>query len=83
MSDRDDVLSASQLRQRYQKGGELRDDQLTAAQLRSRYGLQSNSKNFSTSEFEKRKGDRFFFIVLFILGIICLLFFFFYYYYYS
>ena len=37
--DKDDTLSSSQLRQRYQKGGELRDDQLTAAQLRARYGL--------------------------------------------
>ena len=53
--DKDDTLSSSQLRQRYQKGGELRDDQLTAAQLRARYGLTSNSKEFSTSEFVKQK----------------------------
>jgi hypothetical protein len=53
--EKDDTLSSSQLRQRYQKGGELRDDQLTAAQLRARYGLTSNSKEFSTSEFERKK----------------------------
>jgi hypothetical protein len=53
--EKDDTLSSSQLRQRYQKGGELRDDQLTAAQLRARYGLTSNSKEFSTSEFVKKR----------------------------
>jgi hypothetical protein len=49
----DDSFSASQLRQRYQKGGDLRDDELTAAQLRARYGLQANTKNFSTSEYKR------------------------------
>jgi len=53
--EKDDCLSSSQLRQRYQKGGELRDDQLTAAQLRARYGLSSNNKEFSTSEYIKQK----------------------------
>mmetsp|Transcript_34759 Transcript_34759/g.44343 ORF Transcript_34759/g.44343 Transcript_34759/m.44343 type:complete len:81 (-) Transcript_34759:269-511(-) len=46
----DDGYSASQLRQRYNKGGTLNDDQLTAAQLRARHGIQSNRQDFSTGD---------------------------------
>jgi hypothetical protein len=40
----DSDLSASELRKRYHKGGELDDSQLSASQLRARYGIKSNSK---------------------------------------
>ena len=41
-------LSASELRQRYHKGGSAPDSELSASQLRARYGVQSNSGDFST-----------------------------------
>ena len=40
----DSDLSASELRKRYHKGGDLDDSQLSASQLRARYGIKSNSK---------------------------------------
>jgi hypothetical protein len=40
----DSELSASQLRQRYHRGGQLKDDELTSAQLRARHAIPSNSK---------------------------------------
>ncbi|GMI40561.1 hypothetical protein TrCOL_g7859 [Triparma columacea] len=43
-------MSASQLRQRYGKGGTAADSELSASQLRARYGVQSNSRDFSTSK---------------------------------
>jgi hypothetical protein len=46
----DSSLSASQLRQRYLKGGSLPDSALSASQLRARHGLASNARGFSTSE---------------------------------
>eukprot|EP00499_Haloplacidia_sp_CaronLabIsolate_P006190 CAMPEP_0196780692 /NCGR_PEP_ID=MMETSP1104-20130614/8441_1 /TAXON_ID=33652 /ORGANISM="Cafeteria sp., Strain Caron Lab Isolate" /LENGTH=75 /DNA_ID=CAMNT_0042150907 /DNA_START=15 /DNA_END=242 /DNA_ORIENTATION=+ len=49
----DDGFSASQLRQRYHKGGSLDDSQLSASQLRARHGIPSNSAEFSTG----RGGD--------------------------
>lgn len=39
----DDSFSASQLRQRYHKGGSLGDSELTASQLRARHGIPSNN----------------------------------------
>jgi hypothetical protein len=42
MADSD--LSASELRQRYHKGGTAGDDELTASQLRARHGIAPNSK---------------------------------------
>ena len=42
----DSELSASQLRQRYHRGGQLKDDELTSAQLRARHAIPSNSKLF-------------------------------------
>lgn len=39
----DDCCSASELRRRYQMGGNLKDDDLTAPQLRARYGIQKNA----------------------------------------
>ena len=38
----DSDLSASELRQRYHRGGTLRDDELSAQQLRARHGIPSN-----------------------------------------
>lgn len=38
----DSACSASELRQRYHKGGSAADDELTAAQLRARHGISSN-----------------------------------------
>lgn len=38
----DSELSASELRQRYHRGGTLKDDELTAQQLRARHGIPSN-----------------------------------------
>jgi hypothetical protein len=38
----DSELSASQLRQRYNRGGTASDSELSAAQLRARYGMPSN-----------------------------------------
>lgn len=40
----DDGLSASELRQRYHRGGSAADSELSAAQVRARYGIQGNSK---------------------------------------
>ena len=40
MNDSD--LSASELRQRYLRGGTAADDELTAAQLRARHGVAAN-----------------------------------------
>ncbi len=45
----DSSLSASELRQRYSKGGSLSDSALSASQLRARHGVASNNKDFSTS----------------------------------
>jgi hypothetical protein len=45
MADSD--LSASELRQRYHKGGTAGDDELTASQLRARHGVASNTKGLS------------------------------------
>lgn len=39
----DDGMSASELRQRYERGGSVRDCDLSAAQLRSRYAIAGNS----------------------------------------
>ncbi|KAL3673337.1 hypothetical protein V7S43_001053 [Phytophthora oleae] len=38
----DDGMSASELRQRYERGGSVRDSDLSAAQLRSRYAIPGN-----------------------------------------
>lgn len=35
----DDGMTASELRQRYERGGSVRDCDLSAAQLRSRYAI--------------------------------------------
>mmetsp|Transcript_8936 Transcript_8936/g.15165 ORF Transcript_8936/g.15165 Transcript_8936/m.15165 type:complete len:80 (+) Transcript_8936:46-285(+) len=48
MNDSD--LSASELRQRYHRGGSANDDELTAAQLRARHGVASNKADFSTGD---------------------------------
>ena len=40
----DSGYSASELRKRYHKGGEVPDSELTASQLRARYGIQSNTR---------------------------------------
>lgn len=42
----DDGLTATELRQRYHKGGSIPDSDLTASQLRGRYGIQSSKGTF-------------------------------------
>ena len=39
----DSGLSASELRQRYHRGGTAQDDELSAKQLRARHAIPSNS----------------------------------------
>nr|CCA25068.1 AlNc14C273G9998 [Albugo laibachii Nc14] len=39
----DDNMSATELRQRYHRGGVIQDSNLSAAQLRSRYAIPSNT----------------------------------------
>ena len=56
LNSADSALSASELRQRYLKGGSLPDDALSASQLRSRHGLASNTRGFSTSEWASARG---------------------------
>ena len=46
----DSELSASELRQRYHRGGSAKDDELTAKQLRARHAIPSNKDDFSTSQ---------------------------------
>jgi hypothetical protein len=46
MADSD--LSASELRQRYHKGGSVPDSELSASQLRARHGVARNAADFST-----------------------------------
>jgi len=46
----DDGLSASELRQRFHKGGSIPDSELSAQQLRARYAIPSNSRDFSTRD---------------------------------
>ena len=38
----DSELSASELRQRYNRGGSAKDDELSASQLRARHGIPKN-----------------------------------------
>jgi hypothetical protein len=38
----DSSMNASELRQRYQKGGSAKDSELTASQLRARYSIPQN-----------------------------------------
>jgi len=44
----DDQMSASQLRQRYARGGSAPDNSLSASQLRGRYGVEN--KDFSKGD---------------------------------
>jgi len=46
----DSELTASELRQRYHRGGTVPDDQLNAQQLRARHGITHNSRDFSTAD---------------------------------
>ena len=43
----DDGLSASELRNRYHKGGSLGDDELSSSQLQARYGQPKNRKDWN------------------------------------
>ena len=53
----DDSRSASELRQRYHRGGSVPDSALSASQLRARYGVQSNKPDFSTSQSGSKSTD--------------------------
>lgn len=46
----DSSLPASELRNRYHRGGTATDDSLSASQLRARHGISSNKANWSTGE---------------------------------
>lgn len=52
----DSELSASELRQRYHRGGSAKDDELTAKQLRARHAIPSNKQDFSTSQMDGKGG---------------------------
>ena len=54
----DSGLSASELRQRYHRGGSATDDELSSSQLRARHGIPSN------------KGDK---LTLLLLNIIIII----------
>lgn len=60
----DSSLSASELRQRYQRGGDYKDDELTASQLRARHGIKSNSASVYYSYFLPYCFLLFFFVLL-------------------
>ncbi len=45
----DSGMSASELRQRYHRGGSVPDDQLSSAQLRARHAIPSNSRGKAPS----------------------------------
>ena len=62
-------LSASELRQRYHKGGSAPDSDLSAAQLRARYGVQNNSGDFST-KYGKKNGVEQYLPVVGVCGVI-------------
>ena len=49
----DSGMSASELRQRYHRGGSANDDELSAAQLRARHGIPSNKGNTSLLSYTK------------------------------
>lgn len=51
----DSDFSASELRQRYHRGGTLKDDELSSAQLRAKYAIPGNRKDFSINDDEKEK----------------------------
>lgn len=42
----DSGLSASELRQRYHRGGTAADDELSSSQLRARHGIPSNKGDY-------------------------------------
>lgn len=46
----DDGLTATELRQRYHKGGSVPDSDLSASQLRGRYGIQDTKGIFLPSK---------------------------------
>lgn len=43
----DSEYSASELRQRYHRGGTVKDDEMSSAQLRAKYAVPSNRRGFS------------------------------------
>jgi hypothetical protein len=46
----DSQLTASELRQRYHRGGTLNDDELSSAQLRARHAIPSNNRGYYLSD---------------------------------
>lgn len=70
----DSEFSASELRQRYHRGGTVKDDELSSAQLRAKYAIPANRKDFSTNEDEsaKRKSNSSAMVIA-ALGILILL----------
>ncbi|KAL8008174.1 hypothetical protein Plhal703r1_c02g0008161 [Plasmopara halstedii] len=62
----DDGLSASDLRQRYERGGSVRDCDLSAAQLRSRYAIAGNT-------FEKQQADSNAMIIVAVIVVLVIL----------
>ena len=46
----DDGLTATELRQRYHKGGSVPDSDLSASQLRGRYGIQNTKSRLLSWE---------------------------------
>lgn len=64
----DDNLSASELRQRFLKGGSIPDNELSAQQLRARHAIPSNSKDFSTRAGD---GDGSSMVIIVVIAVMC------------
>ncbi len=70
----DSTLSASELRNRYHKGGTIADSELSAAALRARYAIPSNDKDFSTRHSGSDGNSMVIAVVLAVLAFVGILF---------
>lgn len=69
----DSQYSASELRQRYHRGGSVKDDELSSAQLRAKYAIPANRSDFSTSEGESTGGKSSTAMIGAVVGVLILL----------
>lgn len=69
----DSQYSASELRQRYHRGGTIKDDELSSAQLRAKYAIPANRRDFSTVDGESSGGKSSAAMVGAALGVLILL----------
>jgi len=66
----DSDYTASELRQRYHRGGSIPDDELSAKQLRARWGVPSNQKDFSTSDKDIQQTSPSLLVVIVIVAVL-------------